>query len=363
MTILFRYMLGGLLKIFVLCLTGLMTVYLVVDFFEKFRRFIKYDAAGSDIALYFLFVTPHILFQLAPVAVLMATLLSLGLLVRQNEITALRSCGVSLFRMTLPFLCFAGLVAVGLFVLSAVVMPLSTLRAEYIKEVQIKKKNQTRTFKADRTWIQTGGRTLMNIEAIDPGGATLRGVRLYRLGPDFRLVQVTEAKDAHYTPQGWVLRGGTDRRLFPDGRVLAEPFGTKPLVLTQIPEDFETWISVESQELTLADLKSYADRLRRNGYNFSRFLTDYYGRWAFPFVSVVMALVGVALSLRRTGVRGGGITMGMGQALAISFLYWTTHSVAIQLGRGGVLMPILAGWFANLLFVSFGLYLLLRVRY
>ncbi len=362
MTILFRYMLGGLLKIFVLCLTGLMTVYLVVDFFEKFRRFIKYDAAGSDIALYFLFVTPHILFQLAPVAVLMATLLSLGLLVRQNEITAMRSCGVSLFRMTLPFLCFSGLVAVGLFVLSAVVMPLSTLRAEYIKEVQIKKKNQTRTFKADRTWIQTGARTLMNIEVVDPGGTRLRGVSLYRLGPDFHLVQVTEAKEARYTPQGWVLSAGTEWRVFPDGTFLTEQFSTKRFDLPQVPEDFETWLSVDSQEMTLAQLKSYTDRLRRNRHNVSRFLTDYYGRWAFPFVSLVMAIVGVALSLRRMGVRGSGISIGIGQALAITFLYWTTHSVAIQLGRGGFLMPLVAGWFANLLFISFGLYLLLRVR-
>ncbi len=363
MTILFRYMLGGLLKVFALCLAGLMTVYLVVDFFENIRRFIKHDAAGSDIALYFLFVTPQVVFQLAPVAVLMATLLSLGLLLRQNEITAMRSCGLSLARITLPFLCFSGLVAVGLLVGSAVIVPLSTLRAEYIKEVQIKKQNPTRTFRAQRTWIQTGARTLMNIEVVDPGGAALRGVRVYRLGPDFQLMQVTVAEEARYTPQGWVLRGGNERRVFPDGRYHVEPFGTKPLDLPQLPEDFETWLSVDSQEMTLVDLKSYVDRLRKNGYNVSRFLTDYYGRWAFPFVSVVMAVIGVALSLRRTGVRGSGITIGVGQALAISFLYWTTHSVAIQLGRGGALMPLVAGWFANLLFLSFGVYLLLRVRY
>ena len=115
--------------------------------------------------------------------------------------------------------------------------------------------------------------------------------------------------------------------------------------------------------MTLGSLKAYASRLQRNGYNVSRFLTDYHGRWAYPFVCLVMAVVGMALSLRRTGVRGGGLAIGIGQALGISFLYWTTHSVAIALGRGGVLIPFAAGWVANLLFISFGLYLLLRVRY
>lgn len=362
MTLLFRYMLGGLLKVFVLCLAGLMTVYLAVDFFENIRRFIKYDAAASDIALYFFFATPHIVFQLAPVAVLMATLLSLGLLLRHHEITAMRSCGLSLFQIALPFLCFSGFVAFGLFIFSAVIVPRSTLRAEYIKEVKIQKRNPSRTFRAERTWIQTGPRTLMNIEVVDPGGMRLRGVSLYRLGPDFQLVQVTEAKEARYTPQGWVLSGGIERRVFPDGRFLTEQFNTKRFDLPQVPEDFEAWLSVGSQEMTLAELKSYTDRLRRNRHNVSRFLTDYYGRWAFPFVSLVMAVVGVALSLRRMGVRGSGITIGIGQALLVTFLYWTTHSVAIQLGREGFLMPLMAGWFANLLFFSFGLYLLLRVR-
>ena len=97
--------------------------------------------------------------------------------------------------------------------------------------------------------------------------------------------------------------------------------------------------------------------------SFTRLLTDYYGRLAFPFVTIIMVMVGIALSLRRSGVRGGSMAMGIGQAFIVGFCYWTTHSIAIALGRGGVLMPMLAGWMANLLFASFGLYLLLKVRY
>jgi lipopolysaccharide export system permease protein len=76
-----------------------------------------------------------------------------------------------------------------------------------------------------------------------------------------------------------------------------------------------------------------------------------------------MVVVGIALSLRRTGVRGSGMAMGIGQAMAVGFFYWSTHSVAIALGRGGALAPMLAGWMANLVFLTFGFYLLLKVRY
>jgi lipopolysaccharide export system permease protein len=124
-----------------------------------------------------------------------------------------------------------------------------------------------------------------------------------------------------------------------------------------------TWLSAESEELTLQNLRARIDRLRQDGYNVSRLLTDYHGRIAFPFVSVVMATVGIALSLRRTGTRGGGMAIGIGQALVIGFLYWTAHSIAIAFGRSGVLEPIVAGWMTNLLFLSFGSYLFLKVNH
>lgn len=362
MTILFRYILREYVKIFVMCFAGLMTVYLVVDFFEKVRKFIRYDADFLTILWYFVLRTPGVSFQMAPLAILMATLLSLGMLSRNHEITAMRSCGISLYRIAAPFLAVSLAVALILFGFTAVVIPRATAEAEYVKTALIEKKGPPATFKADRTWVQVGGQALLNFDAVDTDGITLQGVSLYHLGPDFRLAEITEAKTAHYTERGWVLLSGVRRSLLPSGALLTEPFERRPVVLSQTPDDFSTWLSAESEEMTLLEIRSYVERLRRDGYNFARFLTDYYGRVAFPFVCVVMAIVGVALSLKRSGIRGGGLAVGIGQALVLGFLYWTTHSVAIALGRSAVLIPILAGWMANLLFLSFGCYLFLKVR-
>ena len=101
MTILSRYILREALRIFLMAFSGLMTIYLVVDFFEKTRKFSDHDPRFVDVAVYFLFRTPEIAFQMAPLAVLLATLLSLGTLSRTREITAMRSCGMSLFRVAL----------------------------------------------------------------------------------------------------------------------------------------------------------------------------------------------------------------------------------------------------------------------
>lgn len=362
MTILFRYMAREHLKVFTMCLAGLMTVYLVVDFFEKVRKFIKYDAELPAILGYFALRIPHILFQIAPLAVLMATLLTLGMLSRNHEVTAMRSCGISLYRIAAPFVSVALAVSFVLLGVSAEVMPLATTQAEYVKAALIEKKPSLASFKADRPWIQIGNQTLLKVEMVEPDGGVLRGIRLYRLGSDFRLTEITEAQQVRHTEQGWVLESGTHRSLFPDGRLVTDQFDQRPLAMSQTPEDFNAWASLESEEMTLRALRGYIDRLQRDGYGFVRFLTDYHGRIAFPFVCAVMAVVGIALSLRRSGVRGSGMAIGIGQALVIGFLYWTTHSIAIALGRSGVLAPLPAGWIANLLFLSFGVSLFLKVR-
>ena len=363
MTILTQYVLKQIVKIFVMCFAGLMTIYLVIDFFEKIRKFLKYDAQAFDMFLFFLFTSPSIASQMAPVAVLMATLLSMGILTRNHEITAMRSGGVSPLQMTLPFLGFAALVSWLLFVMGAVVSPIGLLQAEYVKKVRMEQKVIPEAQKTGRTWIQLGDQSLMSVEAIGQGGTILNGVSLYRLGPEFKLLQFTEAKQARFADNGWTLYSGVDRTLLDHGALTTRSFETRPIQLTQIPKDFYSWLSVKSKEMTLANLKAYADRLRRDGYNFSPYLTDYYGRIAFPFVSLVMTIVGLALSLRSAGIRGAGMARNIGQALCIAFLYWATHHIAIAFGREGVLIPMVAGWFANLLFLSFGGYLLLKVRY
>lgn len=363
MTILFRYMLREQAKVFGMCLAGLMTVYLVVDFFEKVRRFIRYDVELLTLAEYFALRTPGIFFQIAPLAILMATLLTLGVFSRNREITAMRSCGISLIRISIPFFLFSIAVSGVLFLFSAVIIPYASAKADSVKTVKIEKKPVGPAFKTDRSWIQIGDRTLMNFDLVEPDGFTLHGISLYQLGEDFRLLRMTEAAGAHYTAQGWVLLDGTHRKLLPDGVVQIEAFQRTPIPLSQTPDDFSTWLSTETEEMTLADLSTYIHRLRMDGYNVARFLTDYHGRIAFPFVSVVMALVGTALSLRESGVRGRGMAVGIGLALAIGFLYWTAHSVAIALGHSGALAPPMAGWLANLLFLSFGTALFLQIRH
>ncbi|HEU4502792.1 MAG TPA: LptF/LptG family permease, partial [Nitrospira sp.] len=140
MPILFRYLLREYAKIFLMCFAGLMTIYLVIDFFEKVRRFLSFDATWLDVLSYFALKIPGVSYQIVPLAVLMATLLTLGLLSRNNEITAIRSCGISLPWIASPFLTFAVLMSLVLLLFSSTVIPLATNKAEEIRVIRIEKK-------------------------------------------------------------------------------------------------------------------------------------------------------------------------------------------------------------------------------
>lgn len=362
MRILFWYTARQFLRMFFLCIAGLVVLYLVVDFFENIRDFLKHDASLFRFLSYFLFRIPDIAFQLTPLAVLMSTLLSLGLMSKSHEITAMRSCGLSLVQIGAPFLVFGMVFALLGLLSTAVIVPKATNRAEYIQDVYIEKKAPPPTYKAERLWLRAGSRTLMNIRLMAPDGSRLTNVHLYQLSPDFRLQEIITAKEAQYANGNWTLTHAIRRIIRPDSRVLTKAFAHMSVDLPHDPGYFKSWLARESEKMTFHEILSYVNRLEAGGYSAAEFRTDFWGRVAFPFSSVVLGIAGLALGLRQTGGRGTGVSKGIGLAILIGFCYWTTHSVGIALGRSGALAPWLAGWVAAILFGAIAWYLVLTVR-
>ena len=357
--IIFRYLFREYAKIFFMCFAGLMTIYLVIDFFDKVRRFLAYDE-WTYILIYLALKVPAITFQIIPLSVLMATLLTLGLLSRNNEITAFRACGVSLPWIASPFLTFAVMMTMVLLFFSSTVIPLATSKAEEIRVISIEKKSASAVVKLSQPWTRVDADSLLHVSSITRGGDTLADVQLFHFDHSFRLTDMTEA---HYADRTWTLHRGFQRRFNRDGSVTVTEFDRKPIVLALIPNDFIGGLAGEPELMTFHEIRESRGRLYQHGSQFARLLTDYYGRIAFPLVTVVMVLVGIALSLRRSGSRGGSMAIGIGQALVVGFLYWTAHSIAIAFGRGGALPPVVAGWLTKVLVTSYGLYLMLKLRY
>ena len=399
MTLLIRYLLREHLRVFGLCLVGLTTIYLIVDFVEKIRKFVSYQAELRYVLWYFVLKLPSILFQITPLAILMSSLLSLAILSRHHEITAMRSSGISLYRVAIPFLVVAQLISLLMLWANDAFIPGANQQAELVREMQIERHSPRAFFKGNEIWVRLGNQTLMRGDLAEDSSANvhpvttlsawtclvaqvipaasaylncfpslstyplkLYGISLYRLNPDFSIQDVLIAQELLNEDGQWLLVSGMSRTVGADETVKTKAFDRLPITLNQKPEDFRRMLRVSSEALSLHDLSAYVNRLREDGYNPARYATDLFGRTAFPFVCVIMALIGTSMSLMETGVRGTGLVKGVGYSLLIGFSYWAMHSIALAFGRSSVFPPLLAGWSANLLFLSFAGYLFLRVR-
>jgi len=284
------------------------------------------------------------------------------ILSRNNEITAMRGSGVSLYWIAVPFLAVAQVVSLLMLWANDALIPGANQQAENLREIRIERRSPQAVFQGNGIWVRLGDQTLMKGDLADEASPRLYGVSLYRLDADFSLREFLFAKELLHEGGRWVLVSGVSRTLADERAVQSLPFDRLPVMLHQKPEDFRRTIRVNSDSLSLRDLTAYVERLRQDGYNPARYATELFGRTAFPFVCLIMALIGLSLSLMDTGTRGTGLVKGIGYSLLIGFLYWATHSVALALGRSDVLPPLLAGWTANTLFLPFAGYLFLRAR-
>ena len=362
MGILFWYIFRQYSRVFMLCMTAALSIYLVVDFFEKLRRFLREDVDLVVMLTYFLYRIPDIAFQLVPLAALTATILTLGFMNKNLEVTAMRSCGVSPYQIASPFLALGVVVSSVLFSFTAVLIPISNTKAEFIRKVIIEKKPQALSLASDGLWLRLGQDALLRIDSVEKRGTLLKELSLFRVGPSFQLEEIVEADKATFSSPVWLLNSAARRQVSPDGQVMVTRYDQLPIHLALTPEDFRTWLSRKPENMTLRQLRAYIHRLERDGHSADRLSTDYWGRIAFSTLTVVMTIIGLALGLHRTGTRGITVAKGLGQALGIGFLCWSLHSLGIVLGRNGALLPIISGWIAVVMFLAVGVNMFLKVR-
>lgn len=360
MSIISRYILKEYLKFFSVVLSILSIVYLTIEFLEKIRKFSEKDAEILLIVQYFLYKLPRIIFDVSPLAVLIATFLLLGMLSRNNEIIAFKSSGVSLLKLTAPLLLFGIFFSSTLFFLNGTVVPSTYKKAKMIQEIKIEKRNGDGRLVQNKMWLRLDSRTLFNIELVEPDRRRMYGVNIYYLGSDFSLPETIEAEGLTYREGSWTLSKGVHRTFQPDGTVQVKRFDEELIRINKKPDDFKQAVA-EPEEMTYRRLQAYINRLSGDGFDATRYRVDLLAKQAFPFVNFIMVLVGIPFALQDR--RSAKVARGAAISLALALGYYLIFSMTITLGRIGVLPPWVAAWASNLLFLGIGSYLFLNIRH
>lgn len=358
MSILARYVATAYLRILLLCLGSFIAVYQVVDFMEKIARFTRGGAQWQNIAMFFIARTPEIIIDTAPLAVLMATVLTLGALSMSSELTAMRSCGVSLWRISSPILGIALIVSILVLMLGEFVLPASYAKRTYIQEVLILKKTHKTYFRQQNIWHREEA-AILRASLFDPKKKELKGITLWELKPGTAQPERRiEAASGLLDARGWILRDVVVRQ-FQEGEV-SKTAKLKELVanLALQPADLKQ-LGKYSDSMSLAELNRYCKKLKAGGYDPTRYLTQMHSRVSLPFGCAIMAFLGIPFALRSG--RSSGMAFGIGLSLGIGFLYVIVNSILISFGQVGLLPPMVAAWATNFIFLLAGLWLSLTV--
>ena len=358
MGILDRYIARIWLRLLMLCLSGFVGLYLVIDLIEKIPRFLRSGGDASDILLYFIYKFPEMVSRTATFSILMATLLTLGVLSRDSEIIALRSCGISLLRISVPML-FLGFVASIVLLLNAeFILPHSYARTELIDHVKIKKKGESVTFKRNNIWFRSKS-MILQARLFDPKTRTLSGVVVWKVDGFLDPVGRIDADTAVFRDGRWTLNSVKSKDFQAGAGYVPNTAQSLDLDLNLKIEDLQV-LDSDADNMSIRSLREYAENLKQGGYQAYRFLTLMHTKIASPFAALIMVLLGIPFALRNS--RSGGIAMGIGASVAIGFAYFVVNAVLLSYGRSGVLTPIIAAWGANFLFMLGGIWLSMTVK-
>lgn len=357
MGILNRYIALTWLRLLLLCLSGFVGLYLVVDLIEKIPRFLRSGGAAGDILQYFIWKFPEMIGRTATFSILMATLLTLGVLSRNSEIIAMRSCGISLLKISLPLLTLGFVASILLLINAELLLPYSYARTEMIDRVKIKKKGDQVTFKRNNIWFRSGA-LMLQARLFEPKTSMLSGVVVWSVDDSMNPVSRIDAETAVFSDGIWLLNRAVTKE-FQSSGFSSKTEITVPLDLKLKVEDLKV-LDSDADNMSIRTLKEYADNLRRGGYQAYRYLTLMHTKIASPFAALIMVLLAIPIALRSS--RSGGIAMGIAAGIGIGFAYFIVNAVLLSYGRSGVLPPMVAAWGANGLFLLSGIWLSMKVK-
>lgn len=358
MSILSRYIAAAWLRLLALCMGSFIAVYLVLDMMDKIPRFIRAGGAGVDIVRFFVWKVPEMVGQTASFSILMATLLTMGLFSRNSEIIAMRSCGISLLRISFPML-FLGLAASFLLLLNAeLVVPKCYERMEQIERVNIRKQGLNTVFRLNNIWFRSDSK-ILQARLFDPQAKVLRGVVLWKLDSSMNPTSRMDAESAEFRDGRWTLKGVVNKDFSQGHGFVASQAQTMDVALNLKLDDLRV-LDNNADNLSFKKLREYADNLRSGGYPAFRYMTMMHTKLSAPFAAFVMVVLGIPFAFRNS--RSGGTALGIGASIGIGFAYFVVNAMLLSYGRSGVLPPLVAAWGANVIFCLGGVWLAMTVR-
>jgi lipopolysaccharide export system permease protein len=383
MRILDRYLIRQFGLALLFSLIAFWVVFFVVDLVEHVDSFIDKHAPVSLVIKYYFYYTPYMLALTLPVAMLLACLFSLGQLARHNELTAMKSTGISLYRIVLPILILSFLISLFVVGFGGVIVPAAFQKKEEIKTIEIEKGDRERGLIISNVFVQDEEGRVFHLATYDISKQRGTDALLQRFEGG-RLKEEIRAKRVKWENNGWVFEEGVER-VFSDA--LNENSPSEESNKSRSDSSLKSKLDSETEDyrpferLFLLDLKikpqalarrqkkpdemgyfelaEYVKMKKRAGQVVAKESTDLHLKIAFPFVNFIIVLFGAPLA---ANPKRSGLAIGFAVSLFISFVFYTLIRMGQSFGYSEKLPPLIAAWATNILFAILGTILLIKAK-
>ena len=300
------------------------------------------------------------LYLMTPLSVLIAVLVTFGLMQKANEITAMKASGISIYRAAVPILLLAAVLPIGLFLSDQYWLPQINKRQDQLWNA-IKGKPAQTYLRPDRKWIFGQHSTIYYYEFFDPDRDQFASISVFEFDPaTFEFTRRVYASRARWSPHldKWTFEGGWQRDF--QGPAIRQ-FRTFDVAtfpeLAEAPPYFKKEIK-QSSEMSYEELSRYIRDLQQSGFDVVRLRVQLQKKFAFPLITFVMAVLAIPFALS-TGRRGA--LAGVATAIGIAVMYWVTSGLFEAMGNVSQLPAALAAWAPDVIFGFAGGYLILKV--
>jgi LPS export ABC transporter permease LptG len=360
-----EYIVREFAGLFVLVLAGFVLLLIVFTFFDLLGDILRNHIRLAVVGEYLLNLTPSLLYQIAPLAVLIAVLVTFSVLNRNSEIIAMKATGISLYRLVIPIVSIAVCLAVCLFLFAQYYLPQANRRQESLRNL-IKGRPPQTYLHPEEQWIfgpkSAPGEPgcIFYYEFFDPDTNEFANLSVFEFEPStFQLTRRIFAKRTAWDVDSgtWHFENGWVRDIHGANVTAYRTFLETNFSEIGATPDYFKKENLQSQEMNFGQLAHYIHDLRQSGFDTKRLNVALWQKLSYPLIAVVMAVLAIPFALSMG--RRGSIT-GVAVAIGVALAYYVIDLLFGAMGNVNYLPASMAAWSADILFGLVGGYLLLR---
>jgi len=355
MQLLTRYMLAQFVRHFLTLNVGFVSLYLLIDFFEKFDEFSEAGQSMSLVTSFFMLNVPFVVDQLSPVLILLSGIITLGILNNNNELLALKAAGIPLRKIIRPIL-IGSVVATVLFVLAAqLLLPRTIATTNDIWYEQVRGKVPLGIFRNGRYYFK-GSEGFYSFQWPNKEKLIFKDFSYSTWDENYNVKSLASAEFADWVPPIWVLKRGQIIERDETGSFISIPFKIFTQRLPESPDNFLVPV-YESAEMSLTRLfmdigkrEISAEKIKARA--------EFYGRISYLLLGIPLLLLGLPILILSYQKWGRDLSIAIPVSCFMAFVAWGAWGALQSLAEAGYILVLPAAFAVHILFSLIGIYLL-----